>query len=155
MSCIPGGVLHHTGHMMQAFESVSSLVKEWGYLFISIYNDQGSASRRWTWIKKKYNQSGFLVRKLIEVYTFFRCWTITMVKDLLKSGNPFQTIQNYAINSRGMTVWCDIVDWSGGYPFEVAKPDVVFDFFDDKGFRLKRLKICKSFSCNEFVFMKE
>lgn len=150
------GVLHHTGNMMQAFENVAGLVKQGGHLFISIYNDQGSVSRRWTWIKKRYNQSGFLVRKFIEMYTFFRYWTITMVKDFLKYSNPFKTISNYANNNRGMTVWHDIVDWSGGYPFEVAKPEVVFDFFDVKGFRLKKLiTMAGGLGCNEFIFVKE
>ena len=51
------GVLHHTGSMYEAFENVAPLVKEKGYLFISIYNDQGAASRRWKWIKEKYNKS--------------------------------------------------------------------------------------------------
>jgi 2-polyprenyl-3-methyl-5-hydroxy-6-metoxy-1,4-benzoquinol methylase len=149
------GVLHHTGNMMKAFENVSSLVKDGGQLFISIYNDQGGASKRWTWIKRKYNHSGRLVRFGIEVYTFFRCWTISMFKDFLKSGNPFKSLMSYGKDNRGMKLWCDLIDWVGGYPFEVAKPEVVFDFFVAHGFQLKKLKTCRSFSCNEFVFVRE
>lgn len=150
------GVLHHTGNMTQAFENVSGLVKKGGKLFISIYNDQGGASRRWTWIKRTYNRSGCFVRLFFVGYTFFRCWTISMVKDFLKSGNPFRTIMKYGENNRGMTVWYDLVDWAGGYPFEVAKPEVVFDFFADRGFQLKKLKtLAGGLGCNEFVFVKE
>ena len=36
--------------------------------------------------------------------------------------------------SRGMSVWHDLVDWVGGYPFEVAKPEEIFDFYRRKGF---------------------
>jgi 2-polyprenyl-6-hydroxyphenyl methylase/3-demethylubiquinone-9 3-methyltransferase len=28
-----------------------------------------------------------------------------------------------------MSAWRDVVDWVGGYPFEVAKPERVFDFY--------------------------
>lgn len=35
-----------------------------------------------------------------------------------------------------MSAWHDVVDWVGGYPFEVAKPEEVFAFFKGKGFEL-------------------
>lgn len=149
------GVLHHTGNMMQAFENVSSLVKDGGQLFISIYNDQGGASKRWTWIKRKYNQSGSVLRFVFLAYTFFRCWIISMVKDFLESGNPFKSLMDYGKNNRGMTAWYDVVDWVGGYPFEVAKPEKVFDFFAARKFALKKLKtMAGDLGCNEFVFVK-
>lgn len=31
--------------------------------------------------------------------------------------------------TRGMSPWRDVVDWVGGYPFEVARPEQVFDFY--------------------------
>jgi 2-polyprenyl-3-methyl-5-hydroxy-6-metoxy-1,4-benzoquinol methylase len=46
------GVLHHTGAMWQALANVVPLVRPGGTLFISIYNDQGAASRRWQIIKR-------------------------------------------------------------------------------------------------------
>ncbi len=149
------GVLHHTGDMYSAFENAQSLVSETGTLFISIYNDQGGASRRWTWIKKKYNESGWVVRKLLEIYTLFRQWMITFAKDFLSTGNPFKSWQNYQNNNRGMSAYYDLIDWVGGYPFEVAKPEEVFSFFQDKGFKLTYLKTCAGgLGCNEFVFVK-
>jgi 2-polyprenyl-3-methyl-5-hydroxy-6-metoxy-1,4-benzoquinol methylase len=45
------GVLHHTGQMWKALEHVQRLVAPQGRLFIAIYNDQGSRSRRWLIIK--------------------------------------------------------------------------------------------------------
>jgi 2-polyprenyl-6-hydroxyphenyl methylase/3-demethylubiquinone-9 3-methyltransferase len=29
---------------------------------------------------------------------------------------------------RGMTLWYDMLDWLGGYPFEVASPDAIESF---------------------------
>lgn len=29
---------------------------------------------------------------------------------------------------RGMSKWHDLIDWIEGYPFEVAKPEQIFDF---------------------------
>ncbi len=46
-----------------------------------------------------------------------------------------------------------MIDWLGGYPFEVAKPEEVFDFYTARGFQLRRLKTTGgSVGCNEFVF---
>lgn len=150
------GVLHHTGNMALAFENVSDLIKPGGYLFISIYNDQGGPSHRWTWIKKTYNQSGIFVRSLLTMYTLFRQWTITFVKDFLKTGNPFKTWRNYAHNNRGMSAYYDLIDWVGGYPFEVAKPEDVFEFFKAKKFSLLFLKTCAGgVGCNEYIFQRQ
>ena len=41
-----------------------------------------------------------------------------------------------------MNPWHDVVDWVGGYPFEVAKPEQIFEFYRDQGFTLQMLKTC-------------
>jgi len=150
------GVLHHTGNMREAFENAAKLVKDGGRLFIAIYNDQGGPSRRWHWIKKKYNEGNCITKFILSVYTLFRQWTVTFIRDFLKSGNPCKSWVQYGRNNRGMSAWYDLIDWVGGYPFEVAKPEEVFDFFKSRGFRLERLKTCAGgLGCNEFVFVKE
>lgn len=147
------GVLHHTGHMYRAFENVSDMVNDGGLLFISIYNDQGGSSSRWKRIKKTYNNSGCLTKLILSYYTLFRQWSITFAKDFLTSGNPLKSWINYGKNNRGMSAWHDVVDWVGGYPFEVAKPEEIFDFFKEKGFDLQLLKTCAGgIGCNEYVF---
>jgi 2-polyprenyl-6-hydroxyphenyl methylase/3-demethylubiquinone-9 3-methyltransferase len=57
---------------------------------------------------------------------------------------------------RGMSRWRDIVDWVGGYPYEVAKPEEIFDFYRARGFTLTRMQ-CGGvgLGCNQFVFTKE
>ncbi len=54
-----------------------------------------------------------------------------------------------------MSLWHDMLDWLGGYPFEVAKPEAIFKFYHDRGFNLTRLKTCGGrLGCNELVFSK-
>jgi 2-polyprenyl-6-hydroxyphenyl methylase/3-demethylubiquinone-9 3-methyltransferase len=49
----------------------------------------------------------------------------------------------------------DWIDWVGGYPFEVAKPEEVFSFYAERGFELENLRTCGGgMGCNEFVFQK-
>jgi 2-polyprenyl-6-hydroxyphenyl methylase/3-demethylubiquinone-9 3-methyltransferase len=53
-----------------------------------------------------------------------------------------------------MHAWYDLVDWVGGWPFEVAKPEEIFRFFRDRGFTLQELTTCSGHGCNEFVFIR-
>lgn len=148
------GVLHHTGNMYQALENAAYLVADHGTLFISIYNDQGRASKVWKGIKKAYNSVPRALRGFILAPCFIRLWGPTTVKDILK-GKPFSTWRTY-IKQRGMSPYRDVVDWVGGYPFEVAKPEEIFNFFHEKGYSLQ--KICTAgggHACNQYVFQKK
>lgn len=147
------GVLHHTGAMWQALENISLVVrKDGGILFIAIYNDQGGASRRWTRLKRIYNKYKILHFPLA-VYTLIRLWGPTFIRNTLK-GSPLSSWVNYKI-SRGMSAWHDVVDWIGGYPFEVAKPEEIFEFYRERDFLLKELTTrAGGHGCNEFVFIK-
>ena len=148
------GVLHHTGDLWRALAEVAQLVAEGGKLFVAIYNDQGRTSTRWRLIKRTYNALPRGMRFLILWPAFARLWGPTMIRDLLR-GRPFSTWRNYARSSRGMSPWRDAVDWVGGYPFEVARPEEVFDFCRARGFALRRLKTCAGGrGCNEFVFQR-
>lgn len=147
------GVLHHTGAMWEALQKASHPVKEGGLLFIAIYNDQGRASRFWKAVKKLYNWLPKGLKFLVLCPAFARLWGPTTIRDIIQ-GRPFYTWINYS-SRRGMSAWHDVVDWVGGYPFEVAKPEEIFDFFRNLGFHLTRLKTCGGrLGCNEFVFKK-
>ncbi len=147
------GVLHHTGSMWTALENVSCLVKPGGLLFVSIYNDQGKWSRRWTWIKGFYNRSSKPVKFVLAVWVCVAQWWRRWVKDLLR-GRPFASWRA-ARSYRGMSAWYDVVDWVGGYPFEVAKPEEIFEFYHKRGFVLERMKTQGGdLGCNEFVFIR-
>jgi 2-polyprenyl-6-hydroxyphenyl methylase/3-demethylubiquinone-9 3-methyltransferase len=54
---------------------------------------------------------------------------------------------------RGMSRWHDLLDWVGGYPFEVATADEVFRFCRDHGFDLVEMSTAGGgLGCNQFVF---
>lgn len=147
------GVLHHTGAMWKAIENVVSVVSPGGTLFIAIYNDQGWASRMWLAVKRLYNKAPNALKPLVLLPCALRLWGPTMVRDLVRL-NPFSTWRAYR-NDRGMSPWHDIVDWVGGYPFEVASPDAVVDFCRSFEFALRKLKTCGAgHGCNEYVFVR-
>jgi SAM-dependent methyltransferase len=148
------GVLHHTGAMWRAIENARKLVRPGGRLCIAIYNDQGRQSAVWLSIKRTYNRLPRTMNWLVSLPVLAWLWTPTMVRDLLR-GKPLQTWKSYAEN-RGMSPWHDLVDWVGGLPFEVAAPDAVFRFLDERGFRLIFLKTCGGgIGCNEYTFVRE
>jgi len=148
------GVLHHTGSMWGALDNVATLVKASGALFIAIYNDQGRISRQWRAIKRLYNKSPRLLRPFVLLPIMLYYEGREAVGRLVRGGNPFEGWLRI-IDPRGMHKWYDWVDWIGGYPFEVAKPEEIFDFYRKKGFALNRLRTERGGpGCNEYVFRK-
>ena len=139
------GVLHHTGQMRQAFANVIPATKPGGQLFLAIYNDQGLPSKYWSWVKRAYNQSAIARVLLIAIhapYLWGGRWLVRALTGRLAL-------------ERGMSIWHDMIDWLGGYPFEVARPEAVFQFFHERGFVLEVLKTCGGrMGCNEFVFRR-
>lgn len=147
------GVLHHTGNLYKALENTDSLVANNGTLFISIYNDQGRASKMWYMVKKTYNCCPKILRGFVLVPCFIRLWGPTTIKDILK-GRPFYTWRSYT-KQRGMSPKHDVIDWVGGYPFEVAKPEEIFDFYYQRNYTLKKLHTAGGgHACNQYVFKK-
>ena len=150
------GVLHHTGAMWQAIKNVLDLVIDNGLLCISIYNDQGVASRRWATVKRIYNRSPkpvrFLMVPAIGTLIEARAFLIRLIR--LQNPLPFKDWDKKK-QDRGMSAWYDLVDWVGGYPFEVARPEEIFEVCRDRGFTLLQLTTQgRSSGCNEFVFVK-
>ncbi|MEO3432601.1 class I SAM-dependent methyltransferase [Inquilinus sp. CAU 1745] len=137
------GVLHHTGQMYASFSLVAPAVGPKGKLFLAIYNDQRIISKYWMFVKKYYNRSAILAILFLVIHTPYLIggrWIARAFTDRLSL-------------QRGMSLWHDMLDWLGGFPFEVAKPEEVFRFFRDRGFALQDLKTCGGrMGCNEFVF---
>ena len=147
------GVLHHTGRMWDALANVAPLVSEGGQLFIALYNDQGLQSRIWWAIKKAYVSLPPFLRWLIVIPSYVPLRGPMLVKGLLKL-RPFGVFRDYK-GLRGMSHHRDLIDWVGGFPFEVCKPEQVLDFYRPLGFDLVRLKTCGGrLGCNEFVLQR-
>jgi 2-polyprenyl-6-hydroxyphenyl methylase/3-demethylubiquinone-9 3-methyltransferase len=147
------GVLHHTGEMWQALANASIAVADRGKLYIAIYNDQGGKSRRWRVVKRLYCSS--LIGKTIIIGVFFPFFFFKgLIVDIILGRNPMRRYKEHKKN-RGMSLFRDWFDWLGGYPFEVAKPEEIFDFYNERGYRLERLKTCGGgLGNNQFVFLK-
>ncbi len=165
------GVLHHTGAMWGAIEQAAARVAPGGQLWIALYNDQGTWSRVWTAVKQCYNQSPRWLRPVIVWLVgipWMACRAVSKaLAILLEAGfrllsgrNPFTALHRRTSafasqKARGMHWYYDLVDWIGGYPFEVAKPEEVLAFLRPRGFVLERLTTCGgNLGCNEFIFRR-
>jgi 2-polyprenyl-6-hydroxyphenyl methylase/3-demethylubiquinone-9 3-methyltransferase len=139
------GVLHHTGNMHAAFDNIAQTVARGGRLCLAIYNDQGRISRYWAFVKRTYNRGAF-----------YRCVIVAMhAPYLLGLRYLYRAVTGRLVLERGMSLWHDMIDWLGGSPFEVAKPEVVILYFKEKRFTLEKLRTCGGrMGCNEFVFRR-
>jgi 2-polyprenyl-6-hydroxyphenyl methylase/3-demethylubiquinone-9 3-methyltransferase len=147
------GVLHHTGAMWQALENAAGRVTPEGKLFVAIYNDQGKISNRWRAVKRAYNRLPGRLRFLVAMPVLLHLHWRGTLKDLLR-GRPFESWRKHG-QERGMSPWWDLIDWVGGYPFEVARPEAILEFYLRRGFTLTRLTTCGgSLGCNEYVFVR-
>jgi 2-polyprenyl-6-hydroxyphenyl methylase/3-demethylubiquinone-9 3-methyltransferase len=150
------GVLHHTGSMWEALENVCRTVAVGGRLFIALYNDQGGPSGRWLMLKKFYNQVSPQFQRLIvlELFVFWHLRSAAI--SIVRRKNPLIELDwRRPSPERGMSQWYDTVDWVGGFPFEVAKPEQVFEFSVSRGFELRHLWTeGGGHGNNEFVFQR-
>lgn len=144
------GVLHHTGRMWQALDNVHRRVRAGGCLYIALYNDEGTASQLWTKVKRFYCSSP--AGKVVVTGVFVPLFAAkTALQCVLRMRNVFA---DYAQSARGMSMYRDWIDWLGGYPFEVAKPEEVLAFLKVRGFELENLKTTNRMGCNEYVFRR-
>ena len=150
------GVLHHTGRMWEALANVVDLVAADGRLLIAIYNDTGTQARRWRGIKKAYNKLPRSLRAPFAALVSAPEEGKAFARAVLE-GNPLNYLRRWTGygSYRGMSRWHDIVDWVGGYPYEFATPDEIFDFYRARGFTLENLHVGGvGLGCNEFLFKR-
>lgn len=171
------GVLHHTGQMWRAIDLVQQRVAPGGQLWIALYNDQGGISDRWKRVKQMYVQCPLALRTpyVVLVGGIWATWRVLCLRVPIKlagivlgkpqpvpnaqpsvSGAPATTPAMVKTRrQRGMHWWYDLVDWIGGWPFEVALPEDVLRFLRERGFELEDLMtVGGGLGCNEFVFRR-
>jgi SAM-dependent methyltransferase len=147
------GVLHHTGDLWGAVANACDAVADGGRLFISVYNDQGWRSDVWRSVKRVYGRVPPRLRPLYVALMLSPIEARALIKALLLRQNYLATW--HTPRTRGMSKWRDMVDWIGGYPFEVAKPEEVIAFCQSRGFQIEKLKTQGgSHGCNEFLFRR-
>ncbi len=150
------GVLHHTGKMWEALDNAELPVADGGQLFVAIYGDTGSQARRWHTIKKTYNQLPNILQKPFAALAIAPDEIRALASATLRL-KPMEYLRSWTQykNGRGMNRWYDIVDWVGGYPYEYAGVDEIFEFYKAKGYILSKVKSTGvGLGCNEFVFRK-
>jgi len=147
------GVLHHTGQMYRAIENVLLCVRPGGVVAIAIYNNQGVWSQRWARVKRIY--CGSDVGKALMVGAVVPYWVgRNLLSDIVRRRNPITRYREYH-QRRGMSNMHDWIDWLGGWPFEVAKPEEIFRWFTERGYTLLNLTTAGgTMGCNEYVFRR-
>jgi SAM-dependent methyltransferase len=129
------GVLHHTGAMWDAIDSVLTRVQPGGLLCIALYVEPRRAELQLK-LKRLYNRSPRSVRFLLEgTYA-----SLLLGYGLVRQGrNPVRYVREYGARSRGMSFWRDVADWLGGLPCEWADPEEVSAFVEARGFETVRV----------------
>jgi len=147
------GVLHHTGNMWRAIENAAGSVAPGGLFALAIYNDQGRKSEIWKKIKKLYGRTPRKLRGPI-FFPIPLAWELLRMVKLLSQGE--MPLRNWwKAGERGMSPWHDWIDWLGGFPFEVAKPEEIFSFLRSRGFTLQKLVTrLGHLGNNEYVFRR-
>jgi len=127
-------------------------VNENGILVVAIDNTQIS-SPVWKKIKKNYVRTPSIIKHILAYLFVFYFTTGLFIVDSVRMKNPFY---RYSSPTRGMSTYTDVVDWIGGYPFETAKPEEIFNFCKQQGFTLEKMHtVGGKMGCNEFVFRKK
>ncbi len=146
------GVLHHTGDMKSALENALLPLSDQGVLFIAIYNDQGNRSKLWRMVKKTYSSSR--VGRMLISSIFIPIFALySILVGIIIYKNPLHQFSSYKAQ-RGMSIYHDWIDWLGGYPFEVAKPGYIFNFYKSHGLVLDNMITTNGWGCCQYVFFK-
>jgi 2-polyprenyl-3-methyl-5-hydroxy-6-metoxy-1,4-benzoquinol methylase len=139
------GVLHHTGDLWTSLDNMTKRVAEGGILFVAIYNDQGWLSSYWRAVKRAYNSSASGKWAMIALHMPYLLGT----RYVVRLGTGRLRLE------RGMSLWHDMIDWLGGWPFETATPGQVEKFLAVRGFGLVNARLAgRRHGCNEMVFRR-
>ncbi|MBI5644495.1 hypothetical protein HY970_00165 [Candidatus Kaiserbacteria bacterium] len=78
-----------------------------------------------------------------------------ILANLLRGKNPLRAMHSYGA-ARGMRWKEDVADWLGGFPYEYASPEEVFQFIKKEfpDFRLVNLKTRGSIGNNWFLYKR-
>ena len=148
------GCLHHTGHMWHAMENAAARVAPGGLFYIAIYGKVRKgfqSSKNWLRIKKLYNRMPRAGKTFMEwVYGAY-----LLQGRVFRFRNPWKYVREYK-RKRGMSWKRDLVDWIGGYPYEYASVQELFDFIREKfpDFYLANLYTAKALGNHELLFRR-
>ena len=154
------GVLHHTGAVWQALENALIPLTGHGLLAIALYSEtryrQGALAghpspEEWLAIKKSYNKSAWLGKRVMEARHLYRSYWAPFMPDLWAGWRNLRRKRAlYEQNQRGMEFWTDMRDWLGGYPMEFVADRDCYVFMRNQG--LEPLKAITGQGNTEYLF---
>ena len=53
-----------------------------------------------------------------------------------------------------MSLWHDLIDWMGGFPYEFSPYEVLARYLNSRGFELVNGRTATSLGCHEMVFRR-
>ncbi len=151
-----GGVLHHTGNLVETIRNASSLITDEGYLAIALYRKTLTCSL-WKFEKRVYSELPKLLQVKVElVCIFFFSLALLITKRVF----ILHYIQDYS-SKRGMSFITDVRDWLGGYPYESISPHELRKLMSSLGFSQIYSLVGKNKTgifcpgCDGFLFQKD
>ena len=145
------GVLHHTGEVWRAIRNAASRVKPRGLFYIALYSADvhvDPTAEFWLAVKRRYVSSGWMTRRLMELWYIYR---FQLDRNLLNLPKFLRRAREYKKN-RGMNYYIDIRDWLGGWPMEFVYDQEAIDFCNKLGFKL--MEIATGQANTEFLFIR-
>lgn len=140
------GVLHHTGNMWKSIKNVLDYsVHDKSKIWLALYQGVNTYKSDFE-LKIKYNKSNFFGKKLMVLNAILKI----MKKRRAKGENPFTWNVK---RGRGMNTYHDLVDWMGGFPYEVCSKDELAAFMKKNGGG-DLIKYNDDESCIVYVFDK-
>jgi 2-polyprenyl-6-hydroxyphenyl methylase/3-demethylubiquinone-9 3-methyltransferase len=139
--------------MWSAIRNAAGRVRKGGLFYLAIYNkvEGRGSSEYWLRVKRLYNRSPRAAKRLMDVLYVIR---YQFLPKLIRLQNPIEFEKTYK-ERRGMTLWIDVRDWLGGYPYEFARADEIILFcMRQLGLSLVNLRTVNSLGLNEFLFQK-
>lgn len=149
------GVLHHTGSMWVAIENaIGRVAHPSGTLYIAIYNDQGWKSHAWWFVKLVYNRAPRFLQGPFAIAMTVLTHVLVTLKQVVHLEPVTLFSRSGGTRARGMSVKYDMVDWIGGFPFEVATFETLEAYFGVRGFTVKHARRGVSLGCHELAVQR-
>ncbi len=147
------GVLHHTGALWPALANACGTIAPSGQLWVALYNHQPFFTPWWRAVKRGYLRVPSPLRPGYVLPFFAYVLLAGFFADLCRGTDPRARFRG--VGRRGMSLWRDLVDWVGGWPFETATPEELVDFVRPHGLSLTRLRtVGGRHGCNEYLLTR-
>jgi SAM-dependent methyltransferase len=153
------GALHHSGQVWQAIKNAVIPLSPNGLFYLALYSENRyrdgvlaghPAPEFWLRLKRDYNQTHRLGRRLLEARHLYRSYFAPFAPNLLKGWRNLQKARaRYQAEERGMDFWTDMRDWLGGYPMEFVKEKDCLRLLGSLG--LETLRLCCGQGNSEYI----